>query len=63
MWRWPDDLFAVTKTMGELFELVVTPFFLSFHTKLSFLFGGVITLFHCSIPVQGSQVTITPEKL
>ena len=37
--------------------------FRSFSTKLSFRFGGLITLFHCSIPVQGSQVIITPEKL
>ena len=34
----------------------------SFRTKLSFRFGGLITLVHCSIPVQGSQVTITPEN-
>jgi hypothetical protein len=26
-------------------------------------FGGFITLFHCSIPVQGSQYNITSEKL
>jgi hypothetical protein len=32
-------------------------------TKLSFRFWGLITLFHCSIPVQGSRVIITPEKL
>ena len=35
----------------------------SFLTKLSFCFGALITLFHCSIPVQGSQVIITSEKL
>ena len=29
----------------------------------SFRFGGLIALFHCSIPVQGSQDNITSEKL
>ena len=29
----------------------------------SFSFGGLTTLFHCSIPVQGSQYNITSEKL
>jgi hypothetical protein len=34
----------------------------SFRTKLSFRFGGLITLFHRSISVQGSQDNITSEK-
>ncbi len=34
-----------------------------FRTKLSFRFCGLITLFHRSIPVQGSRVIITPDKL
>ena len=55
--------FGCRKTSHHTGFWVRSPLSPAPHVLFSFRFGGLITLFHCSIPVQGLQDNITLEKL